>query len=166
MPESPPSALRLGFRFVTLIAFAAGVGGCALFMEAPEVRIAEVRVTGVGLTGADAEVALRVVNPNGRGLTSRMLEYAVAFDQAASGEGSPRWRTLAEGRDEREVRVEARDTARVVLSVPFRYEDVGSAVGRLLRDGELRYRVSGAVTFDGPLGDVRVPFRDTGQIGF
>jgi LEA14-like dessication related protein len=126
------------------------------------VQIADVRVVSVGLVGGTAEVSLNVVNPNGFTLTAREVRYRLSFVDADAEEG---WRVLAEGESGEELRVPARDSAGVRLQVPFRFVDLGRALGGLLQQGELGYRLDGDVKFDAPMRDVRVPFDRRGSLG-
>lgn len=135
--------------------------GCALFFRSPTVRIADVRVTSLGLAGATAQVALDVVNPNRYDLTALAVRYRLAFADEDADLG---WRLLAEGESDERLVVGRRDTAQVTLSVPFRYLDLGRALGSLLDEGELRYRLDGDVKFDAPVRDVRVPFDQRGTL--
>ena len=150
------TALALGLALL-------GASACSLFFERPSVRIADVRVVGVGFSGATAEVDLHVTNPNGYALTSKGLRYQLAFQDAAA-EGDDAWATIAEGTSEEVVRVGADDSASVTVAVPFRYGDVGRVVQTFLRTGELRYRLTGDVLFGAPVGDLRIPFDDTGDV--
>jgi LEA14-like dessication related protein len=145
----------------------ATIGGCSMFWDSPSVRIADVRVSGIGLSGARADITLEVVNPNGFSLTSKALRYRLEFEDPevrAAGDDDP-WRTVAEGAAEQVVALERNDTTRVTVGVPFRYRDLGDAALTLIRDGRLRYRLAGDIVFDAPIGDVRVPFNDTGEVG-
>jgi hypothetical protein len=56
------------------------------------------------------------------------------------------------------VSVPAGDTTDLRLSVPFRYVDLGRALGSLVSEGELSYRLEGDVQFDAPIRDIRVPY--------
>jgi LEA14-like dessication related protein len=138
-----------------------GSAGCALFFESPDVDIADVRVVSLGLVGATAEVSLNVVNPNGFTLKAKEVRYRLSFADEDAEQG---WRVLTQGQSEEEIQVAPRDTAGVRLSVPFRYSDVGRALGSLLDQGELTYRLDGDVKFDAPIKDVRVPFDRTGNL--
>lgn len=145
----------------------AAATGCSLFWDAPSVRIADVRVSGVGLAGATADVTLAIENPNGYSLTSKELRYRLEFEEPEGREpgGADRWVTIAEGESRETVRVRGDDSATVTLAVPFEYRDVGRAVVGLVREGTLRYRLAGDILFDAPVGDVRIPFDDTGHVG-
>jgi LEA14-like dessication related protein len=112
------------------------------------------------LVGGTAEVALSVVNPNGFTLTAKEVRYRLSFADEDADEG---WRTLTEGESQEVVQVAPRDTADVRLEVPFRFTDVGRALGSLLDQGELRYRLDGDVKFDAPIKDIRVPFDRRGN---
>lgn len=135
--------------------------GCALFVKRPSVSIASVTVGSVGLSGATAQVAVQIVNPNRFDLTAQEVRYRLSFaDEEAEGG----WRTLAEGDSDERMRISGRDTTQVRLSVPFSYADLGRALGSLLSIGELRYRLEGDVKFDAPVKDVRVPFDRRGTL--
>ena len=136
------------------------LAGCAAFGQRPEVRIAQVTIVSVGLTGATAGVGLEVVNPNRFDLRAREVRYALDFHGGVDQD----WHTVATGASADELRVGARDTLRVELSVTFRYEDVGAALARLLEQGRLEYRVYGDVRFAAPVGSWRVSFDRRGTV--
>jgi LEA14-like dessication related protein len=138
-----------------------GASACAVFLKSPTVDIADVRVVSVGLTGATAQVALDVANPNGSDLTVEEVRYRLSFadDQAEEG-----WRTLAEGENEEKLVITANDTTQVRLSVPFTYASLGRALQGLLSSGSLSYRLDGDVVFDAPVRNVRVPFDRRGSL--
>ena len=139
----------------------AGASGCALLFKNPTVSIADVTVSSVGLTGATAQVALEVANPNGYALTAEGVRYRLSFADAQADEG---WRTLAEGETEEKVVIAARDTTQFRLSVPFTYASLGRALQNLLSSGSLPYRLDGDVKIDAPVRDVRVSFDRRGSL--
>lgn len=157
MPTPFPSRLR-GLRPAAAAGLFLLAQGCSLFFEKPDVRIARVDIVSVGLTGATAAIELEVVNPNGYDLRAREVRYALEFQEGGD------WRTVARSEAGRELTVAAGDTVLVALDVPFRYQDVGSAVLSLLQQGRLDYRVRGDVRFAAPVGSVRVPFDRQGTI--
>jgi LEA14-like dessication related protein len=154
-----PSRARIAAFAASLAAVS--VSGCALFFENPTVSIANVRVVSVTLVGGTAEASLNVVNPNGFTLTAKEVRYRLSFadDQAEGG-----WRTLTEGESDGVVQVAARDSAAVRLELPFSFADVGRALGSLLGEGQLSYRLDGDVKFDAGIKDVRVPFDRRGSL--
>lgn len=149
---------------LALLATVAGAA-CAALLDPPDVRIADVRVGGIGLSGATADVVLQVKNPNGFALTAEGLRYQLDFlDPDASMQGEETWHAVTSGRTTDRIHVPGNDSSTVTVEVPFQYEDLGRAMLGLLREGGLDYRLTGDVMFDGPVGDVRVPFRDTGRV--
>lgn len=159
-------------RRLTAVATALFLGsvlsGCASLVKEPQVSLAEIGLSSVGLTGATARVELEVLNPNSFSLNARSVEYELAFfpEDLPAGEEVPSggWRTLATGRSAEELRLESGETTPVTLLVPFNYAELGAAASRLLQDGTLRYRFSGAFTVGSPLGDLRIPFDRNGLL--
>ncbi len=142
---------------------ACAASACSLVFERPEVRVAEVRLGSIGLTGGTVDLAVDVANSNGFDLVAEAFRYEVDFADNES-DASDDWKRLAEGEVERVVRVTANDSACVELSVPFSHKQVGSALLRLLRNRELHYRFRGDVLFDTPVGAMWVPFDRTGLV--
>lgn len=158
--------MRLSSAVAALTALVGAASGCALFFEEPTIRIAAVRVTGVGLTGATAEIGLEVDNPNDFSLDMMGVSYRLAFDDGEGGEdGGEAWTTVVEGESDETLTVPGEETSRVTLALPFGYEEVGRAVRSFLETGQLRYRLTGALRVDAPVGEVRVPFDETGDVG-
>jgi LEA14-like dessication related protein len=137
-----------------------------LLLRVPSVSIVDVQIASVGLTGATAAVRLRVENPNPLPLTSGGLTYQLDLRNGGADDDPAGWKNLASGESTQIVRVPRGDTVEVTVSVPFDYADLGFALETLLATGKLRYRLSGDVRFDVPLGEVSVPFEETGNLGF
>ncbi|NJD19515.1 MAG: LEA type 2 family protein [Gemmatimonadetes bacterium] len=133
---------------------------CTLAYEAPRITVAEVRLASLGLSAGSLLVGVEVENPNRYTLESRDFRYVLAF--AEGGGHDAVWTTLAEGRVEQAVRVPGRSTAPVQVTVPFETASVGSALLRLLRQGELEYRFNGELLAGTPLGAKRIVFDQRG----
>ncbi|HEX9887092.1 MAG TPA: LEA type 2 family protein [Longimicrobiales bacterium] len=147
--------------FIALI-----VSGCSVLFEAPTVRVADVQIESIGLTGATAAVRFQVENPNRFALTSAGLTYQLALrGEASPAEDEASWRSLASGESTQVVRVRRNDITEVTVSVPFDYADLGFALESLLASGVLRYRLRGDVRFDVLFGEVSVPFEEVGDLG-
>lgn len=159
-------ATRWHRRLLLLAPVVVLAAGCASLVKEPQVRLARISLSSVGITGATARVDLEVENPNGFDLNARSVEYALDFHPEGGPADQPvpddAWRTLATGRSAEEVSLAGGETTPVQVLVPFSYAELGSAASRLLRDGSLRYRFSGAFTVASPLGDLRIPFDRTG----
>lgn len=135
---------------------------CAAVFEAPDVRVAGVRVASLGLTEGTAAVDLEVTNPNRRALEVRGVEYRLRIEDPGDESG---WITLGEGFHDRDVTIGPGDTTRVEVTVPFGYEAIEVAARSLFRNGTLGYRLDGEIRVRGPVGDLRVPVDHRGSFG-
>jgi LEA14-like dessication related protein len=134
---------------------------CSLFFENPSIRVIGVRVTSLGLTAGTAEVGLKVFNPNRYQLQVQKLVYRLDVERSVEEEA---WAELAADSTSERVSVAARDSAQVSLTVPFQYRALGTALVALLQEGEVRYRLRGAVQVRGPLGSFQVPFESRDRL--
>lgn len=142
-----------------------GLTGCASLVKQPQVALASIGLSSIGITGATARVELDVHNPNGFDLNARAVEYTLSFVEGIPADtpvGDDEWRAVASGRSADPVSLESGQTTPVTLLVPFSYSELGSAAASLLRDGRLRYRFAGAFTVGSPIGDIRIPFDQDG----
>lgn len=147
-----------------LVGFAATTGAaaaCAPRLQPPSVHLVRVRVTALGLTAGEAQVSLRVANPNTRGIRLHNVDYAVDVASSAKAES---WILLGEGVTETDIVLPPEDTVDIEIDLPFTYAAVGAALRSLWSRGEVDYRVRGLVRTDGPLGDVNVPFESSGRL--
>ena len=108
------------------------------------------------LEGVD--VALGVYNPNDFGIQAAAVTYDLDFEEADAG-----WLDFTEGRLERTLRVEAGDTARVVIPVEFDYRSLDGALREMITRGSFNYRVSGQVVVEEPLSR-EIRYRHSGTI--
>ena len=140
----------------------AATASCSLAFQEPTLRVTEVTVTSLDLTGGTAVVVLDVENPNPFGLTSREFRYnlAVAGDTVDAAAGD--WTELVRGARLDAVEIPGGETRSVRLETPFEYASVGRALLRLLRSGSLEYRFFGSIRFDTPIGEVGAPFDERG----
>lgn len=148
---------------VTGLVIAAGVllgGACSLAFQPPSVRVAEVRLAAMAVSGGTLAVRVEVDNPNRYALESRGFRYTLAF--ADSTTDGPSWATLAEGQLADTVRFPAHGTGVAEIAVPFEFASVRAALGRLLGQGGLEYRFRGELLAGTPIGLKRVPFDQRG----
>jgi len=134
---------------------------CVPKIKEPDVRLAGVRVGGLGLDGGLIYVRLSVVNPNDFGIEAAGLTYDLDLKRAADGEAS--WDDVAEGTYRETVRVGSNDSAVVEIPVEFRYSGLGGAVQSLLSSGSVSYRVRGSVAITKPVR-TEIPYRHTGTV--
>lgn len=151
------------FRRSRVLAVAIGLigmayaSGCATLARAtfkePEVRLREVTITGLGLTGGSVDVVLSVHNPNGYKLDALRMTYLVDVDSINLGEGA------LDSRFE----VPEKDSSLVRLPIRFTYAGLGAAGRTLLQSGTVNYRVRGDFTVGTPLGNFTRPYDRTGR---
>lgn len=136
--------------------------GCAAVFQAPEVSVVGLDVVSLGITGGTASVRLSVSNPNDRAVRVNGLRYRLRVEDPETGDGG--WRTLSEGFRSESVTLEARDTVRIAVDVPFEYRAVGAAVRSLIQGRDVGYRLDGEVRIAGPVGEIRVPVTREGVL--
>jgi LEA14-like dessication related protein len=126
--------------------------GKAAFKE-PVVTLQDVKVTGVGLNGGSLDVVLNVQNPNDFRLDASQLDYTVLVDTLP----------FANGTTSQHFTVDAKRTQPVHIPINFTYSGVGAASRSLMNTGSVNYTVRGHVTVASPLGNVSVPYSQTGR---
>lgn len=143
------------FALAVVLAFAA----CGLRFHEPEVQLAAVRLSSLGLTGGTVHATFMVHNPNRFALGGTELAYDLSLsDPATAG-----WMPLASGVLVDAFRVPARDSARVDLPVDFSYAGLGTALRSVLRSGSIAYRLSGSIRVNDPVRRT-VPYARTGNV--
>jgi LEA14-like dessication related protein len=133
------------------------MAGCATLgkqaLRDPVVTLADVKVTGVGLNGGSLDVVLNVQNPNDFRLDATQLNYHVLVDTVPFANGTTTQRFTVEGKR----------TQQIHIPINFTYSGVGAAGRQLLNTGSVLYTVKGDVTVGSPVGNVTVPFSQTGR---
>ncbi len=135
----------------------AGLAGCATAAKAiftqPDVAFRGVGVRSLGLDGADFEVLLNIYNPNAYSLGASQLRYRLMVDSVEIGAGA-----LDSG-----FSVAKRDSMVVRLPVRIGFRAVQSVGPRLLRGGEIPYRLIGDVTLKSFVGTFAREFNEVGR---
>ena len=142
-----------------MLALAVAATGCAslghaLHFEEPDVRLEEVRITGLGLTGGTIDLALDVFNPNGFRLRSTRLEVGIDLEDTHFGDALL----------ETPVELPSQQHSLVTLPVRFEWAGLGAGGRALLTRQGIRYGLTGAVTLETPLGDRRVRLHGAGDV--
>jgi len=142
--------------FAGLAAVAAGCAtlGRALRFEEPEIRLQEVRVTGLSFTGGTLDLKLDVFNPNDYRLRSTRLEVGIDLEDTHFGDALL------------ETPVELPSQQHSLITVPVRFEWAGLGVGAraLLTRQNIHYGLTGVATLGTPLGDRSVRVRTGGDV--
>jgi LEA14-like dessication related protein len=148
-------------RFALALAASAALAsaGCALLgraaFEQPVVRLQDVRVRGLGLTGGSLEVLLSVYNPNHYRLDATKLTYQVNL----AGDSV----TVANGELTEPFTVSDKDSTIVKIPVSFSYAGIGAAGRSILNTGAVNYHVLGEVSVGSTVGTFKVPYSSTGR---
>jgi LEA14-like dessication related protein len=135
------------------------VAGCAtlghaLHFDEPVIRLNEVRVTGIGLSGGTIELALDVLNPNDYRIRSTRLALGVDLEGVHFGDALV----------ETPVELPAQQHSLVTVPVGFEWAGVGAGARGLLSRQAIHYGVTGTATLDTPLGDRQVQVRGSGDV--
>ena len=120
----------------------------------PIVRLQDVRVNGVGLTGGNLDVRLSVYNPNGYRLDATRMSYNVLVGDSVR---------FANGTVDSRFTVDGNDSSVVTIPVSFTYTGIGAAGRQLLNTGGVNYRVTGDVVVGTVIGSFTVPYSSTGR---
>jgi LEA14-like dessication related protein len=144
-------------RILLMTAGTLAIGGCAAIGKAafrqPVVSLADVKVTGVGLSGGSLDVVLNVQNPNDFRLDATQMHYSVLVDTVP----------FANGVTTQQFTVEGKRSQQVHIPINFSYAGVGNAGRQLMNTGSVNYTVRGDVTVGSPIGNFTVPFSQTGR---
>lgn len=142
---------------VATLVTSAALSGCATAAKAiftqPDVTFRGVGVRSLGLDGADFEVLLNIYNPNAYALGASQLRYRLMVDSVEIGAGA-----LDSG-----FSVAKRDSMIVRLPVRVGFRAVQSVGPRLLRGGEIPYRLMGDVTLKSFVGTFAREFNEAGR---
>jgi len=140
-----------------LLAAAATLGGCSIFMrsiEKPRVDVQGVSLSSASLTGIDGTVRLDVSNPNPVGLPLSGIDWQLAVGGASAVSGHV---DLAQT-------IPARGVAPVEASL--RIDALAAvAVARNLAGGARGYRLDARLHFSTSVGDVTVDVHHDGDLG-
>ncbi len=135
---------------------AAALAGCAgigdLFEE-PAVRLDQVVVRGLSVTGGALDLVVDVENPNNFDLRGTKLELGFDVEESHVGDISY----------EEDFRVDRGDKTTLTLPVRFQWSGVGAAMRAALDHGDLPYKMKGQVTLQTPWGRRSVPFTKEGR---
>ena len=141
-----------------VVAAVVSAAGCSALgrqaFKEPIVRLQNVRLNGVGLTGGNLDVKLSVYNPNGYRLDATRMTYNVLVGDSVQ---------FATGTVQDRFTVRSNDSSIVTIPVSFTYAGVGAAGRQLINSGGVNYRVQGDVTVGTVVGSFSVPYTSTGR---
>lgn len=150
------------FRWsLPLVLLAIFASACVGRVRQPEVRLAGVKVGGIGLRGGQLIAQVEITNPNGFALEADRVTYDLKVsDPASSGD---RWIDFAKGEFSQRVRVGGKDTEVFEVPIDFTYTAVSGALRSIMDRGTFDYQVRGDVRLREPIGR-QLPYRHQGNV--
>jgi len=141
----------------SLLALVVSSGACAgigdIFKE-PDIQLERAVLRGVGVTGGNLDLIIKVDNPNNFTLQGTKLQ--VGFDVEGQHLGDITY--------DDDFTVSENGTTTITLPLRFGWAGVGSAVRAALGHGDLPYKMKGQVELKTPWGRQEVPFTREGRV--
>jgi LEA14-like dessication related protein len=140
--------MRVGARsgLVALLLLSAACSGIGLNFREPDIQLDHVIVRGVGLTGGNLDLVLKVQNPNNFSLRGTQLQLGIDVEGSHLGD-------ITYNSD---FAVSENGTTTLTLPLRFGWSGVGSAVRAALSYGDLPYKMKGQATLTLPAGFEKV----------
>jgi LEA14-like dessication related protein len=140
-----------------LLALVVSIGGCSgigdLFRE-PDIQLERAVVRGIGVTGGNLDLVVKVENPNNFNLQGTRLE--LGFDVEGEHLGDIVY--------DNDFAVPENGTTTITLPLKFGWAGVGSAVRAALGYGDLPYKMKGQAELKTPWGRKEIPFTHEGRV--
>jgi LEA14-like dessication related protein len=147
-------SVRVHCLLLTLLTPIGACSAIADIFKEPNVQLDRVVVRGVGVTGGNLDLIVKVDNPNNFTLQGTRLE--VGFDVEGQHLGDIAY--------DDDFSVTENGTTTLTLPLNFGWAGVGSAVRVALGYGELPYKMKGQVELRTPWGRKEVPFTREGRV--
>ena len=119
------------------------------------ISITDVRVTGIGLTGANLEIIFNIGNPTGIAVTLDQLDYKIHGNNIY----------LGDGKINNAINVPAHSNKTVSSSFVLNYSSAGKVFGDELAKGTVNWKISGTACRNTPFGGIKIPFEETRVTG-
>lgn len=143
-------------RWLGLTVLVAGCAtlGRALQFQEPDIKLQEIRVTSLGLTGGTLDLALDVFNPNDYRLKTTRLELGIDLEDVHFGDALV----------ETPLDLPSQQHSPVTVPVQFEWAGVGAGARALLSRQAVRFGLTGVATLSTPVGDRRVQVHGSGEV--
>jgi LEA14-like dessication related protein len=128
--------------------------GQALRFQEPDIKLQEIRVTGLGLTGGTLDLALDVFNPNDYRLRTTRLELGIDLEDVHFGDALI----------ETPLELPSQQHSLVTVPVQFEWAGVGAGARALLSRQAIRFGLTGVASLGTPVGDRRVQVHGSGDV--
>lgn len=143
-----------GWLGVSLMVAGCATLGQALRFQEPDIKLQEIQVTGLGLTGGTLDLALDVFNPNDYRLRTTRLQLGIDLEDVHFGDALL----------ETPLELPSQQHSPVTVPVQFEWAGVGAGARALLSRQAVRFGLTGVATLNTPLGDRRVQVHGSGEV--
>ncbi len=119
-------------------------------VEPPKVKLEDVKVNKMAISGIELDIVLEVLNPNNIDFDVKNLTYSLDVNDKQVTSGKLKEKVLVKGKE------------KTLVSVPLtlKYTDILSSALMLLKQEGMPYRVKGSAE----IGPFTIPFDDTGTL--
>jgi LEA14-like dessication related protein len=138
---------------LALVLLTAACSGIGENFRQPEIELDHVVVRGLGISGGNLDLVVKVENPNNFRIAGTKLE--VGFEVEGSHLGDITY--------DDDFAVAEKGTTTLTLPLRFGWSGVGSAVRAALGYGDLPYTMKGQAELKTPWGRTKVPFSRKGR---
>ncbi len=147
-------SLGTTWRFSAVLGLMGACSGVRDLFQEPNIQLERAIVRGVGLTGGNLDLIVKVGNPNPFTLQGTKLQ--LGFDVEGEHLGDLTY--------DSDFAVPENGTTTITLPLRFGWAGVGSAVRAALGYGELPYKMRGQAELKTPWGRKVVPFTHQGRV--
>jgi LEA14-like dessication related protein len=142
-------------RALLIVTALALVGGCATLnslIQKPTLDFKSASLSDVSLGGATVNLVYTVTNPNPIGVKLAEIDYALQVD------GHP----VTSGQPPKGLEIAANGSSEVTFPAHVQFADLGKALAQLLNEDSAKYKASGHLGIDTPIGLVSLPLEKEG----
>lgn len=150
----PELIVRSHSVLLAVVLVSAGCGGFGYNFRQPDIQLDHVVVRGLGVSGGNLDLVVRVENPNNFRIEGTRLQ--VGFDVEGSHLGDITY--------DDDFSVTENGTTTLTLPLRFAWAGVGRAVRAALNYGDLPYKMEGQAELKIPWGRTAVPFTREGRV--
>jgi len=129
-------------RLLTLLLLSAACSGLGINFREPDIQLDHAVVRGVGLTGGNLDLVVKVKNPNSFALQGTKLQVGIDVEGSHLGDITY----------DNDFAVTENGETTITLPLRFGWSGVGSAVRAALGYGDLPYKMKGQATLRLPGG--------------
>jgi len=137
-----------------LVAGVAACSGIGNNFRQPEIQLDHAIVRGIGLSGGNLDLIVKVENPNNFRLHGTRLEVGVDVEGQHLGDITY----------DDDFSVAENGTTTLTLPLSFGWAGVGNAVRAALSYGDLPYKMKGQAQLRTPWGQAEIPFTREGRV--